>query len=143
MAVRILFFICLISLFCIGIIWGFNGDQTFDNQTYHSQWEDLMSYRNETSIVLDQYFNNKISFTYTKVQAEHLNEKVYEFYKKIASDKIPSSQFKKVTAMEKVVFALSYNLKQIQSSQNDKKALKQIKNNLTVISKQLKTIDYE
>jgi hypothetical protein len=140
MSIKILVFIVL--AFSVGLtaaLLAFVENQHFDKAGLINQQKSLRSYTAETIVLLDQDIEDKVSFTYTKGQAQHINEKVDDFYNELQSDLVQDAMIPHIKKTEKLVFALSLNLKQIQSSNGEKTKLQRIKSDVIKINYQLKS----
>src|SRR5581483_3526590 len=127
------------SFVALAVVGGQLGStQSIDTETIKQQLHSLNSYSNESTLILGEYENNHIPFTYVKTQSEHINKKVIEFYDTIASSSLPDSNTTKVKDLEPLAFELSLNLVHISSSEGDKEKLKKIENNLKKLQTKIK-----
>src|SRR4051812_6163202 len=95
----IISFVAIITL----IITQFVSNQPLSNEDLKEQLENLDSFTQESSVILDQYHQDRVSFTYVKNQTEQINRSVHDFYQLIQSKDIPDKEQENVLSLEKIV----------------------------------------
>jgi uncharacterized protein YdiU (UPF0061 family) len=118
-----------------------SANQQFDKQAILEQLQTFDSSTQEATLILDQYQQNKLPFTYVKNQSEHIDKKVLEFYQTLQGEELEKLDEKKVKKVEPRAFELSINLKLIESSEGKKEDLKKVKSRLESLGKKIEKIE--
>ena len=136
---KIALIICFSLLIVVVVIGTHVGarQQTFDDEAFHEEVQDLDSLASEESVIIDQFLQGQISENYFVGHTQHINTKILSFYQQIDSSKIPDDQKSQIQQLEKIVFGLSMSLKSIESNsshadklRNEQKLIQDLQNQL-------------
>jgi len=101
------------------------------------QLSDLESFATEVSLMLGQYAQGKLDFSYIKYQAVQINKNIDDFYAQIESKTVDEDQKGSVLGIETLLFQFSLQLKFIESSQGDAVKLAQIQQTVDQLRQQI------
>jgi hypothetical protein len=112
-------------------------DQPLTNHDLYQQISDLDSFASEVLLILDQYDQDKLDFTYLKNQTAQIDKSVNDFYSEIETKVIEESQQQDVSNVEALVFQFGLQLKLIESSDGNRAALDQIAPTIQKLQQQI------
>lgn len=111
-------------------------DKPLSNDDLKQQLTNLDSFAAETSMILDQYSQGKLSFIYVKNQIEQIDKNVNDFYSLVESKIVSDEEQTNVNVVEKLVNQFTILLKRIESAEGDQAKLSQIQPNIKQIRQQ-------
>jgi hypothetical protein len=114
--------ILVILLIILGLHFAYKGE-VLDDEKLKENKENVASFINEESYIIDQFDENKISANYFIGQTQNINKKLLSFYGLIDENDIPEDKIPEVKHLENIIFNFSISLKTAESSTNDKSKL--------------------
>jgi hypothetical protein len=119
----------------------YSGNQQLSDKQISQELDNSTSFANETALTIDQYLQDKVSFTYLKIHVEHLTKKLLQFYSHFESLKLPPENEPKLKNLAEKIFNLSLKMKSIENTDGDKQKLENIKKEIEQIKLQLQKED--
>jgi hypothetical protein len=114
--------ILVILLIILGLHFAYKGE-VLDDEKLKENKENVASFINEESYIIDQFDEDKISANYFIGQTQNINKKLLSFYGLIDENDIPEDKIPEVKHLESIIFNFSISLKTAESSTNDKSEL--------------------
>jgi len=115
-------------------------NQTIDKQTLKEEVEDLSSYIHEANFLTSQYEQKKITFIYTRIQSQYLAKKTTNFVDVLTKKDVPKKYDKDVADISIISIKLESVFTKLSSSHGDTEALKNTKNKLVTLQKEIKKL---
>lgn len=103
----------------------------------HTQFSQFQSYDNETSLLLDEYRKDKITFTYLKLQIEQIKKQILSAGEIYNSNNVGKDFEKGVKELNTLAIAYATNAQRIEMSNGDKKKISEAGIEIIKIDKQV------
>lgn len=92
-------------------------DKTLTNKDLHRQITEFQSFNRETKLLFDQFFQNKITYTYFSMQLAQLQNQLLNIFDSLTSKKIDSGTEEGLKSLTQIAIDYGFMVERIDASE--------------------------